>query len=89
MSENQQIQMAKRGVVTIPQALRKRYNLKSGDVFTLIDLGGTFVLSPGRSIVDELAGEITQRLTKKGETLESILKVLKDRRKRYGRAKAS
>ena len=89
MSGDQQIQMAKRGVVTIPQALRKRYNLKTGDVFTLIDLGGILVLSPHRSIIDELAGEITQELTKKGETLESMLKLLKDRRKRYGRRKAS
>lgn len=89
MSEDQQIQMAKRGVITIPQALRKRYNLKTGDVFTLIDLGGTFVLSPHRSIVDELAGDISQQLMKKGETLESMLKILKDRRKRYGRDKAS
>jgi bifunctional DNA-binding transcriptional regulator/antitoxin component of YhaV-PrlF toxin-antitoxin module len=90
MSEHQQIQIAKRGVVTIPHALRKRYNLKTGDVFTVIDLDGTFVLSPRQSIVDELASEITAELIKKGETLESMLKVLKERRhKRNARNKAS
>ncbi len=89
MSENQNIQMAKRGVVTIPQTLRKQYNLKTGDIFTLIDLGGVFVLSPQRSVIDELAGEITQQMTQKGETLQSMLKLLKNRRKRHGRSKAS
>jgi bifunctional DNA-binding transcriptional regulator/antitoxin component of YhaV-PrlF toxin-antitoxin module len=89
MSEKRQVLMTKRGIVTIPQVLRKRYNLKTGDVFTLIDLDGVFVLSPQRSIVDELAGEITEVLTKKGETLESMLKVLKERRRRHGRKKAS
>jgi len=89
MAEDHQVQMAKRGVVTIPQVLQKKYNLKTGDVFTLIDLGGTFVLNPHRSIIDELAEEITQELMKKGKTLEAMLKLLKDRRKRYGRRKAS
>lgn len=89
MSENQQIQIAKRGVVTIPQSLRKRYKLKTGDTLTLIDLGGVFVLNPHRSIIDGLAEEISHELLRKGETLESMLKVLSDRRKRYGRRKAS
>lgn len=89
MAENQNIRMAKRGVLTLPQSIRKQYNLKTGDPFTLIDLGGVFVLSPQRSVIDDLADDIRKELTKNGETLESMLRVLKDRRKRHGKRKAS
>ena len=88
MSDNQKIRIVQRGVVTIPQSLRKQYNLKTGDVLTLIDLGGVFLLSPHRSVIDELAADITRSLIKKGETLESMLETLKERRRRDGRRKA-
>ncbi len=76
------VQMAQRGVVTIPQALRKRYKLKPGDIFSLIDLGGFFLLSLQRSKIDKLADEVAQDLADRGESLESMLKVLKEKRRR-------
>jgi len=83
MSDTITVQMAKRGVLTLPKALRERYNLQSGDDFTLLDLGGVFVLSPGRSEVDVLADRITEALADHGETLEAMLQVLREERERY------
>jgi len=37
------LQMAKRGVITIPKPLRDSYGMRPGDTFTLLDLDGVFV----------------------------------------------
>jgi bifunctional DNA-binding transcriptional regulator/antitoxin component of YhaV-PrlF toxin-antitoxin module len=83
MSDTMTIQMAQRGVVTLPKALRDSYNLQPGDSFTLLDLGGVFVLSPQRSEIDALANRISQSLTAQGETLASMLQALREERERY------
>jgi len=75
--------MAQRGLLTLPEVLRETYNLNPGDHFTLLDLGGVFVLSPRTSEVDDLAGRITQALIEEGESLESMLHTLREERKRY------
>jgi len=77
------LQMAQRGVITLPKALRISYNLRPGDRFTLLDLGGVFVLSPRRSEIDALANRLTQALTDRGESLESLLRALREERERY------
>jgi hypothetical protein len=43
-------------------------------------LGGVFVLSPRRSEIDFLAGRLTQALTERGETLETMLQALREER---------
>jgi len=84
MSDAVTVQMTQRGVVILPKALRERYKLRPGDRFTLLDLGGVFVLTPRRSEIDALADRITQALTERGETLETMLQVLREERERYG-----
>jgi bifunctional DNA-binding transcriptional regulator/antitoxin component of YhaV-PrlF toxin-antitoxin module len=78
-------QISQRGVLTLPKSLRDRYKIKPGDVVTVIDLGGAFVISPRRSEVDRLADEIGPALAKRGESLESMLTVLREEREKYGR----
>lgn len=80
------IQMAQRGVVTLPKALRDKYDLRAGDIFTLLDLGGAFVLSPRKTEVDALADQISNSLFKSGETLESVLFHLREEREKYDAA---
>ena len=79
-----QLQMAQRGVITIPKSLRESYGLQPGDVFTLIDLGGVFVLSPRRSEIDTLAEKIADQWAQDGETLETMLQALREERDRRG-----
>jgi AbrB family looped-hinge helix DNA binding protein len=76
------IRVAKRGTITLPKSLRDQYQIKEGDGLTLLDLGGVFVLSRGRSQVDELADQIGYALREEGETLESMLTVLREERAR-------
>ena len=78
------LQMAKRGVITIPKSLRDAYGLESGDALTLIDLGGVFVLSPRRSEIDTMADKIADQWTEDGETLASMLQALREERDRRG-----
>jgi AbrB family looped-hinge helix DNA binding protein len=83
MTDTVTVLIAQRGLVTLPKSIRERYNLRPGDRFTLLDLGGVFVLSPQSSEIDALADRITQALTERGETLESMLRVLREERERY------
>lgn len=84
MADTMTIQMAQRGVLILPKALRDSYNLQPGDSFTLLDLGGVFVLSPRRSEIDPIADRLTRALTEHGETLETMLQALREERERYG-----
>jgi len=77
------LRISSRGVVTLPKSLRQAYHLRPGDMLTLLDLGGVFVLSPRRSEVDALADRITQALIERGETLEDMLQALREERERY------
>lgn len=84
-SKSTTIQVAQRGVIILPKSLRDAYNIQPGDSLTIIDLGGSFMLTPGRSKVDELANEITQALVERGETLESMLEALREERESRGK----
>lgn len=80
------VQVAQRGVVVLPKPLRQAYGLKPGDRLTLLDLGGAFILSPQASEVDALAERISGMLAQEGQTLESMLQVLREERERYDAA---
>ena len=85
MSKTLTAQISQRGVLTLPKSLREIYKLKPGDVVSVIDLGGAFVISPRRSEVDRMADEIGSALAKRGESLESMLTALREEREKYGR----
>ena len=84
MNDTMTVQMTQRGVVVLPKTLRETYNLQPGDRFTLLDLGGVFVISPQRSNIDALADRINQSLVDQGESLESMLLTLREERENYG-----
>jgi bifunctional DNA-binding transcriptional regulator/antitoxin component of YhaV-PrlF toxin-antitoxin module len=84
MTKTLTAQISQRGVLTLPKSLRDSYKLEPGDVVTVIDLGGAFVISPRRSEVDRLADEISSVLAERGESLESMLTTLREEREKYG-----
>ena len=84
MQDTMTVKIAQRGAVVIPQKLRQAYNLKTGDTLTLLDLGGVFVLSRRSSEVDAIANKITSQLVERGETLEGMMRTLREARERYG-----
>ena len=79
------LQLAQRGLITLPKPLRDEYGLNTGDTLTLIDIGGVFVLSPYPSQIDQITARISERLSERGETLESMLAALREVREEYGR----
>ncbi len=83
MSDTVSLQMGQRGVMTFPKSWRENYRIKPGDQFTLLDIGGVFVLTPIRSQIDALADQITESLVKEGESLEDMLVALREERERY------
>ena len=78
------LQMAQRGVITIPKSIRESYGMQAGDTFTLLDLGGVFLLNPRRSEIDAIADRMAAQWTEDGESLETMLKALKEERERRG-----
>lgn len=68
------------GKLTIPKSIRDDYRLRPGDMFTLLDLGGVFVLSPQQSKIDPIAEQIAAQWSEEGETLESLLQALYEER---------
>lgn len=74
------VRLAQRGQLTLPKAIRDKYALQPGTEFSVIDLGGVFVLNPQPSRIDELAERITNTLRSKGESLESMLLALREER---------
>lgn len=83
MSEPITLQLAQRGVLTLPKALREAYDLNPGDTLTLLDLGGVFVISPRLSRLSQVANELAAEWEAGGETLESMLLTLREVRERY------
>lgn len=79
------LKMGQRGVLTLPKDIRDSYKLEPGDEFSLVDLGGVFVISPRRSEIDGLADRVAKSLADKGESLESMLMAVREEREKYGR----
>ena len=77
------IQLDQGGVLVLPKSLREAYDLQPGDSFTLLDLGGVFVISPHHSEIDIIADQISKELHDKGESLESMMGSLRKERCNY------
>lgn len=88
MNNTFQVQVVRRGIITLPKELREQNNIEEGDMLTLIDLGdGVVVMSPRRSRVDELADKLAREWQDSGETLESMLTTLREVRAEYASKK--
>ena len=84
-----QVQVVRRGIITLPKELRDHNNIEEGDALTLIDLGdGVVVISPKRSRVDEIADKLAKEWQDSGESLESMLSTLREVRAEYDTKKS-
>jgi bifunctional DNA-binding transcriptional regulator/antitoxin component of YhaV-PrlF toxin-antitoxin module len=78
------IQIRKKGSLTLPVALRSKYGLNEGDMFTVIDLGdGAFLLTPRVSQVNRLGNRVAEKLAEAGATLDDLLQTLDEERERF------
>ena len=84
MNNTFQVQVVRRGIITLPKELRDQNNIEEGDMLTLIDLGdGVVVMSPKRSRVDEIANKLAKEWQDLGGSLESMLATLREVRAEY------
>lgn len=77
------IQIRQRGSRTLPASLRKRYNIKPGDTFRILDLEGILIFTPMVPMVPELAREIERARIEAGLSTEDMLSALREQRERY------
>ncbi|MBM3241531.1 hypothetical protein FJZ31_35060 [Candidatus Poribacteria bacterium] len=77
------IQINQQGTLSLPFELQTKYNLNEGDVLTLLDLDGIFLLTPKPSIVSILADKIEQLRQKEGLSIEDLIEGLDKQRQRY------
>jgi len=80
---NTTVQVRQRGALTLPNELRKRYNIQPGDTFHLLDVDGVFILTPLAPIVPELAREIERARIEAGLSVEEMLAGLREQREKY------
>ena len=80
---NTTIQVRQRGTLTLPNDIRRRYNIQPGDTFHLLDIDGTIVLTPLAPIVPELAREIERARIEAGLSVEEMLVGLREQREKY------
>ena len=80
------IQLRRKGILTLPVSLRRKYNLDENDVFTLEDLGnGSFLLIPKVSRIAHLGDRVAEVMAEEGVTLEDMLEALDEERQDYYR----
>ena len=77
------VQVAKRGLITLPQEMRRRNNIQEGEILTLLDLGGVFVLVPRELESDRIAERLAEKWRNRGENLETMLRTLREVRDEY------
>lgn len=78
------IQIRQKGLITLPVAIRRQYDLSEGDVFTLVDLGdGSFLLTPQVSQLAGLGDRVARLMKDEGVTTEEMLEALEEERETY------
>ena len=82
---NATMQVRQRGTFTFPAGLRKKYDIRAGDTYHVVDLDGVFVLTPITPIVPELANEIERMRLEAGLSTDELLGSLREQRVRYRR----
>ncbi len=78
------VQLRDKGVLHLPISLRRKYNVRPGDVFTLIELGDSgFVLALQASRLAGLGDKVAEMLNDAGLSMEDVLQMLDEERERY------
>jgi bifunctional DNA-binding transcriptional regulator/antitoxin component of YhaV-PrlF toxin-antitoxin module len=80
------IQLRRKGVLTLPISLRRKYGLDENDVFTLEDLGnGSFLLIPQVSEIARWGDRVAEVMAEEEVSLEAMLEALDEERENYYR----
>lgn len=78
-----QIQVAKRGVITLPAEIRRENQIREGQTLSLIDLDGVLIITPRELQTDRLANRLAEIWQAQGLDLETMLKTLREVRSEH------
>ena len=67
------VRVQEKGQVTIPLEIRKKLNLKKGDLVTFVETESGVVIKPAEVIVTEALDEIGLALKERGISLEEMI----------------
>jgi bifunctional DNA-binding transcriptional regulator/antitoxin component of YhaV-PrlF toxin-antitoxin module len=78
------IQLRRKGALTLPAFLRRKYGYQENDVFTLQDLGdGSFLLVPRVSQVAREGDRVAELMLEEEVSVEELLQTLDEERESY------
>lgn len=78
-----QIQVAKRGVITLPAEVRRENQIEEGQILSLLDLDGVLIITSQELQTDRLANQLAKTWQEQGLDLETMLKTLREVRSEY------
>ena len=67
------VRVQEKGQVTLPQAVRKKLNLKKGDLVTFVETSEGIIIKPAAAVANEALDELAQALQANGVTLDDLL----------------
>jgi len=73
-----QVQVARRGIITLPAPVRRKLAIQEGQFLTLLDLDGALILVPQTLETDRLADQLAAQWRAQGVDLETMLKTLRE-----------
>jgi len=73
-----QVQVARRGIITLPAPVRRKLAIQEGQFLTLLDLDGALILVPQTLETDRLADRLAAQWRAQGVDLETMLKTLRE-----------
>ena len=79
------LQIRSKGTITLPAELRRKYGLDEGEMLTLVDMDGVFMLAPQDSKVMRSADKVAQKVKEANVTLEELLETLDEERAAFYR----
>jgi bifunctional DNA-binding transcriptional regulator/antitoxin component of YhaV-PrlF toxin-antitoxin module len=83
--ETPTVEVAKRGVVTIPKSIRDANKIQEGQQYSVHDLGeGVLLFSPRISQIDAMCDDLRTKLIARGASLEQMLEDLRRHREGAG-----
>jgi bifunctional DNA-binding transcriptional regulator/antitoxin component of YhaV-PrlF toxin-antitoxin module len=78
------VQLRRKGVLTLPASLRRKYGFQENDVFTLQDLGdGSMLLVPQLSQVARQGDRVAELMEEQDVSVEEMLQTLEEERETY------
>jgi antitoxin PrlF len=67
------VRVQEKGQVTIPLEIRKKLNLKKGDLVTFVEIEDGVIIRPAEVIVTQALDEIGKALEDKGISLDELI----------------